>query len=176
MIRNRIKTSIIILIVLVIAAAAWYARPVTFRTLIENQDFKTIGVSVRSEAEFPEHNNLHNLTFTAGTPEMDALLEHLEPIHFHRSPLEPLLPFLPSFSHWVTVEPEEDYVIYFAIYDEQDHFLQHLEFWINEWCYGPETKLPLYVVNGQEKGRELGAWLWEMAQEKQSNSDDLPEI
>ena len=55
------------------------------------------------------------------------------------------------------------------MYNENGETIQQMEFWISDWSYGPACRLPLYVFNGQEKGRELGAWLWEMAQETEAN-------
>ena len=170
MITKRDKKILLILAVLVIAAGAWYARPVSIHTLMKNRSPDCIGFSVWPESSFPVISQ-RNITFTAETPEADALMERLEAIRFHRSPLEPLLRAIPwPFGSSRTFDPEKDYHLYCIMYNENGETIQQMEFWISDWSYGPACRLPLYVFNGQEKGRELGAWLWEMAQDVESNS------
>lgn len=167
MIKNRIKAGVIILTVLIIAAAAWFARPVSIYTLMKDLSPGRIGFSVWSEFHFP---NQRGITFTLGTPEADALIERLESIRFHRSPLEPLLRAFPwPFGSSREVDPEKDYRFYCIMFKENGETILQMEFSISDWSYGPACRLPLYVFNGQEKGRELGAWLWEMAQESDSD-------
>lgn len=167
MITKRDKKILLIPVVLIIAAAAWFARPVSIHTLMKDRSPDCIGFSVWSESHFPDQRDI---TFTLGTPEADALMERLESIRFHRSPLEPLLRAIswPFGRSW-EIDPKKDYRFYCIMYNENGETIQQMEFWISDWSYGPACRLPLYVFNGQEKGRELGTWLWEMAQETEAN-------
>lgn len=126
-----------------------------------------ISFSVWSEFHFP---NQRGITFTLGTPEADALIERLEAIRFHRSPLEPLLRAFPwPFGSSREVDPEKDDRFYYIMFKENGETILQMDFFMDEWSCGPACTLPLYVFKGQETGREMGAWLWEMAQESDSD-------
>lgn len=171
MIKKRIKIGIIILIVLIIAAAAWYARPVSIYTLLDGEVPDLIGVSVESEAETYQNDynmTYHDMKLNAGTPELDALMTRLESLRFHRSPFE-LLYHLSNTKSSVSIDVEKDYTFFIDMYNKDGELIEMMQFWIAGWYYGPACRLPLYVFNGQEKGRELGTWLWEMAQETEAN-------
>lgn len=84
-----------------------------------------------------------NLALTAGEPKMDVL-ERLAELRFHRTPLEIVLRLLPESTRSMKIDPERDYRIYIYAYDRRE--------------------LPLYLVHGQEKDRELGTFLLEMTQ------------
>lgn len=145
----------------------WYARPLDIYDLLGGESPEYLSISVYPQFSFPEV--IHgNLTFAAGDPEMDELLERLEEIRFHRNPLEVVLQFLPQGDRTTEVDPEKDYRIYFFAYDEQGHFSQCLQFDLTFWRHWnfQMRSLPLYVFQGQEKGRELGAWLWELSRQQ----------
>ena len=95
------------------------------------------------------------------------LLERMEDIRFHRNPLEVVLQFLPQGTRTTEVDPE-DYHIYFHYYDEQGQLLGGFSFNLTYWYRWnfQQRALPLYVLHGQEKGRELGTFLWEMTRVK----------
>lgn len=157
------------LLALAAAWCLWYARPVDIHFLMGSQNAEYIGAAVWPQFDFPKLTR-ENLDFTAGTPEMKELMEHLETLRFHRSPLEPLLRFLPSGGRASEVDPEKDYHVYLIAYTEEYDVLTQIDFFIDQWHYGPSAKLPLYLFKGQEKGRELGAFLWEMSQKSDSDS------
>ena len=83
---------------------------------------------------------------------------------FHRNPLEVVLRFLPQGARSRKVEVEKDYQIHLFAYDQRENPVLYLNFIINDWHRGLQRELPLYLVHGQEKGRELGAFLLEMTQ------------
>ncbi len=92
------------------------------------------------------------------------MMECLESLRFHRSPLEPLLRLLPpGGSGAKRVEPEKDYIFHLSFCKEDWEVVQTFEFFIDKWSYGPYGSLPLYLSRGQESGREVGALLLESA-------------
>lgn len=156
------------IVILAAAWCLWYARPVDIHFLMGNQEAEVIGGTVWPQFNFPELTNA-NVEFLAGTPEMEDLMQHLESLRFHRSPLEPLFQILPTGITSIEVDPEKDYRIYLIAYSKGNQVLTQMQFDINRWTYyGPACPLPLFVSHGQEKGRELGAWLWEYSQENPS--------
>nr|WP_326165362.1 hypothetical protein [uncultured Oscillibacter sp.] len=158
-----------ILLVLLLLWAVWYARPLDFYDLTGGEAPAYLVISVFPQSGFPRvvHGDL---SLSAGEPEMDAVLERLEKLRFHRNPLEVVLRFLPQGDRITELDPEKDYQIDLYAYDGQDQPLWMLRFHINGWWRGFRRELPLYVFQGQEKGRELGAFLWEMSQSADSNS------
>lgn len=157
------------LLALLILWAVWYARPLDLYGLMGGEAPEHLAVSVWPQAGFPKA--VHGeLSLSAGEPEMDAVLERLEKLRFHRNPLEVVLRFLPQGDRITELDPEKDYQIDFYAYDGQNQPLWMLRFHINGWWRGFGRELPLYVFQGQEKGRELGAFLWEMFQSADSNS------
>ena len=157
-----------ILLVLLLLWAVWYARPLDVQDLMGGEAPEYLAVSVWPQSDFPKvvHGDL---SLAAGDPEMDAVLERLENLRFHRNPLEVVLRFLPQGDRVTEVDPEKDYKIDFFAYDRQSRPLWTLRFHINGWWRGFGRELPLYVSHGQEAGRELGAFLWEMSQSVDSN-------
>lgn len=155
------------LMVLLILWAVWYARPLDIYDLMGGEAPGYLAVSVWPQKEFPKVVQ-GNLTLAAGEPEMEAVLERLEELRFHRNPLEVLLQFLPQGSRTLEVEAEKDYQIDLFAYDEHNQPLGLLRFHINGWWRGLGRELPLYTFRAQEKGRELGAFLWEMSQSSDS--------
>ena len=153
------------LTVLLILWAVWYARPLDIYDLMGGGKPEYLTVSVRPQSSFP--GVVHgDLSLAAGEPEMDAVLERLEELRFHRNPLEVVLRFLPQGDRTTRVDPEKDYQIDLFAYDRQSQPLWTLRFHINGWWRGFGRELPLYVSQGQEKGRNLGAFLWKMSQEE----------
>lgn len=152
-----------ILLALLLLWAVWYARPLDLYGLMGGEPPEHLTVSVWPQAGFPKvvHGDL---SLSAGEPEMDAVLERLEELRFHRNPLEMVLRFLPQGSRTTEVDPEKDYQIDLFAYDGQNKPLWMLRFHINGWWRGFGRELPLYVSQGQEQGRELGAYLWELSQ------------
>ena len=154
------------LLILLALWALWYARPLDVYDLMGGETPDYLMISIYPQSNFPAV--LHDdLTLTAGTPKMDAVLERMEDIRFHRNPLEVVLQFLPQGTRTTEVDPE-DYRVHFYYYDEQGQLLGGFSFDLTYWYRGnfQQRDLPLYVVHGQEKGRELGAFLWEMIQTK----------
>lgn len=157
------------LLALLVLWAVWYARPVDVYDLMGGEAPGYLQISVFPQFSFPEvvHDDL---LLAAGEPEMDAVLERLEDIRFHRNPLEIFLQFLPQGTRTTKVDPEKDYSMDFSAFDRDGRLILNLRFQIQGWyrtAWGLDRELPLYVFHGQEKGRELGAWLWEL-----SHSDD----
>lgn len=150
--------------------ALWYARPMDIYDLMGGETPEYLAVSVWPQSSFPKA--VHGeLALAAGEPEMDAVLECLEELRFHRNPLEVILQFLPQGDRIAqVVDPEKDYQIDFYAYDRHNQPLWILRFRINGWWRGFRRELPLYVPHGQEKGRELGAWLWGIARPANSIS------
>ena len=95
---------------------------------------------------------------------MDVVLERLAELRFHRNPLEVVHRFFPESTRSVKIDLEKDYRIYLYAYDQRENPILYLNFDITDWHRGLRRELPLYLVHGQEKGRELGAFLLEMAQ------------
>ena len=155
------------IIALSAAWCLWYARPVDIHFLMGNQQADIIGGTVWPQFNFPKMTTAE-VEFHAGTPEMDELMERLESLRFHRSPLEPLLRILPPGGKVTEIDPEKDYRIYLIAFTEDDEVLTQMQFNYDAWNYGSTCTLPLFVSGGQEKGRELGAWLWQTAEENQS--------
>ena len=150
------------LLVLLLVWAVWYARPLDVYDLMGGEPPEYLQISIFPQFQFPEVLN-DSLVFAAGDPEMDAVLERMEDIRFHRNPLEVVLQFLPQGTRTTEVHPE-DYRVHFYYYDEQSQFLGSFSFDLTYWRRWnfQQRDLPLYVLHGQEKERELGAFLWEM--------------
>ena len=150
------------LLVLLLVWAVWYARPLDVYDLMGGEPPEYLQISIFPQFQFPEVLN-DSLVFAAGDPEMDAVLERMEDIRFHRNPLEVVLQFLPQGTRTTEVHPE-DYRVHFYYYDEQSQLLGGFSFDLTYWRRWnfQQRDLPLYVLHGQEKGRELGAFLWEM--------------
>ena len=149
--------------ILILAAVwcLWYARPVDIsdRMGCEEPAYLSFTVLRQSDLDHPG-----NLALTAGEPEMGVVLERLAELRFHRNPLEFVLRLLPESTRSMKVDPEKDYRIYVYAYDQRENPILYLNFDITDWHRDLRRELPLYLVHGQEKGRELGAFLLEMAQ------------
>ena len=94
---------------------------------------------------------------------MDSVLERFAELRFHRNPLEVVLRFFPQGARSRTVEVEKDYQIYLFAYDQRENPILYLNFYITDWHRNFRRELPLYLAQGQEKGRELGAFLLELS-------------
>lgn len=153
----------------------WYSRPVDVRFLLGNAQPDCVGGLVIKDVGSPWKSRKER-NFTVEGPDMEALLEELENLRFRRSPLEPLLKLLPPLDGRSTTTKYEDtdYQIWLFFYStenkEQWTPLLNLEFWIDRWTYGTYASLPLSVSAPQETGRELGAWLWDWAEQFDSES------
>lgn len=149
------------LLILAAVWCLWYARPVDVYDLMgcEEPAYLSFTVLRQSDLDHPG-----NLALTAGEPEMDVVLERLAELRFHRNPLEFVLRLLPESTRSMKVDPEKDYRIYVYAYDQRENPILYLNFDITDWHRDLRRELPLYLVHGQEKGRELGAFLLEMAQ------------
>lgn len=149
--------------ILILAAVwcLWYARPVDIYDLMGCEEPVYLSVTVWRQADL---NHPGNLDLTAGEPEMDIVLERFAELRFHRNPLEVILRFLPQGARSRKVEVEKDYQIHLFAYDQRKNPVLNLNFNITYWHRGLQRELPLYLVHGQEKGRELGAFLLEMTQ------------
>ena len=154
------------LLALLMAWCLWYARPVDVYDLMGGETPEWLQITVFPQFSFP--GVVHgDLLLAAGDPEMDAVLERLEDIRFHRNPLEIVLQFLPQGDRTTEVDPEKDYRIQFFFYDGPGQIRGGLSFDLKDWRRWSfqRRELPLYVAHGQEKGRELGAWLWELSRQ-----------
>lgn len=123
----------------------------------EKPTYLTITVSQYSDLDYPG-----NLNLTAGEPEMDIVLERLAELRFHRNPMEVVLPFLPWGLRTSKVELEKEYQILLHAYDQLENTVLYLNFNVTDWHWGQREQL-LYLAHGQEKGRELGAFLLELS-------------
>ena len=149
------------LLILAAVWCLWYARPVDIYDLMGCEEPAYLSVTVWRQADL---NHPGNLDLTAGEPEMDIVLERFAELRFHRNPLEVILRFLPQGARSRKVEVEKDYQIFLFAYDQRKNPVLYLNFYITDWHRDLRRELPLYLVHGQEKGRELGAFLLEMAQ------------
>ena len=95
---------------------------------------------------------------------MDIVLEQLAELRFQRNPLEFVLRLLPESARSMKVDPEKDYRIYVYAYDWRENPILYLNFDITDWRRDLRRELPLYLVHGQVKARELEAFLLEMSQ------------
>ena len=147
------------LLVLAAVWCLWYARPMDVYDLMgcEKPTYLTITVSQYSDLGHPE-----NLSLTAGEPEMDIALERLAELRFHRNPLEVIHPFLPWGLRTSKVELEKEYQIMLHAYDQLENTVLYLNFNVTDWHWGQREQL-LYLAHGQEKGRELGAFLLDLS-------------
>ena len=140
------------LLILAAVWCLWYARPVDVYDLMgcEEPAYLSFTVLRQSDLDHPG-----NLALTAGEPEMDVVLERLAELRFHRNPLEFVLRLLPESTRSMKVDPEKDYRIYVYAYDQRENPILYLNFDITEWRRDLRRELPLCLVHGQEKGREL---------------------
>jgi hypothetical protein len=148
------------LLILAAVWCLWYARPLDIYDLMGCEEPANLSVTV---SRYSDLNHPGNLSLSAGEPEMDAVLERLAELRFHRNPLEVVLPFLPWNLRTSKVELEKEYQILFHAYDQLEDPVLYLNFNVTDWHWGQRERL-LHLVHGQEKGRELGAFLLEMAQ------------
>lgn len=153
----------------------WYSRPVDIHFLLGTAQPDCASGLVIKDVGSPWKSRKER-SFTVEGPDMEALLGELENLRFRRSPLEPLLKILPPLGGRSTTTKYEDtdYQIGLCFYStenqEQWTPLLNLEFWIDRWTYGAYASLPLSVSAPQEKGRTLGAWLWDWAEQFDSKS------
>lgn len=148
------------LLVLAAVWCLWYARPLDIYDLMgcEEPAYLSFTVLRQSDLDHPG-----NLALTAGEPEMDVVLERLAELRFHRNPLEVVLRLFPESTRSVKIDLEKDYRIYLYAYDQRENPILYLNFDITDWHRDLRRELPLYLVQGQEKGRELGAFLLELS-------------
>lgn len=83
------------------------------------------------------------------------VLERLAELRLHRNPLEIVLRILPESTRSMKIDPERDYRIYIYAYGRRENPILYLNFDITEWRRDLRRELPLCLVHGQEKGREL---------------------
>lgn len=157
------------LLVLAAVWCFWYARPVDIYDLMGGREPAHLTVAVFPQKDWPSIT-LENLDLSAGEPEMDTVMERLEALRFRRNPLEVVLRFLPQGGRTVEIDPELDYRMNFTAYNQDNQPILILNFEINGWYrFVGQRSLPLYITQEQERGRELGALLWEMSQKVDSN-------
>lgn len=158
------------LLVLLAAWCVWYARPLDIHDLMDGQTPEILAITTISQRYFPEIDQA-SVSLTPEDPEMDAAMEQLKALRFHRSPLDLALCFLPQRGRSVEVVPEADYSIYIDAYNRQNEWILSLTFDVKDWTLHDRQKggfhqfLPLYVNNGQVEGRKLGRFFEEIAQE-----------
>ena len=153
------KALLLGLAALLAAWCLWYARPVDAAFLLGQDTPTKIEVILIPQWASDE-----------GIPPLEALLqggdvlplwEELGTLRFRRSPLEPLLRVLPPRGRGPkSFDPKRDCRILLTIQRGSQYALT-LDFWIDEWAYGPYGNLPLYVKDGQEAGRRLADFLGE---------------
>lgn len=147
------------ILVLAVAWFLWYSRPVDIYFLLGAHEAEYISGVVNPQAGFPQPD-FKNINLVAGDPEMEELMEQLESLRFHRSPLEPLLRLLPPMgSSAKTIDMEQDYSFHLYFHSDKSEYVLLVKFWIDEWSYGRYESLPLYVSHGQNRGREIGCFL-----------------
>lgn len=165
--------------VLLLLWAAWYARPVDIYFLLgDTIPNWTDGLVIDSTSPYSRQSRTLNPENAQEAMELtEDVLEELEGLRFHRSPLEPLLRLLPPMSGGTIRHGEDgkkDYNLYLYFYDTQSEeewdTLLALHVWIGRWSYGPYLNLPLYVSHGREVSRELGAILMDSPFAEDSNS------
>lgn len=156
------------LLALAAAWCLWYSRPVDINFLLRPHDAEFISGIVNPQAGFPQPD-FKNFDLAAGDPEMEELMEQLESLRFHRSPLEPLLKLLPSTgSSAKTIDAEQDYAFHLYFYSDKPEYILTIAFWIDKWSYDRYESLPLYISHGQDRGREIGHLLNEIAEKSES--------
>lgn len=157
------------LLALAAAWCLWYSRPVDIHYLLAPYEEKYIGCVVSPQADFPQPD-FKNFDLAAGDPEMEELMEQLQSLRFHRSPLEPLLRLFPTMgSSAKTINAEQDYSFHLYFYSDKPEYILTIAFWIDKWSYDRWGGLPLYVSHGQDQGREIGRLLYEIAQKSESD-------
>lgn len=57
---------------------------------------------------------------------------------------------------------EKEYQIMLHAYDQLENTVLYLNFNVTDWHWGQREQL-LYLAHGQEKGRELGAFLLDLS-------------
>lgn len=161
------------LLALLVLWAVWYARPVDIHFLLGDASPNWTSVLVIDSTSAYSHPSRGlDPEDPSEAAELTAkVITELEGLRFHRSPLEPLLRLLPPLNGSPILHGEDgkkDYNIYLYFYDirseEEWDTLLGLQCWIGRWSYGPYLSLPLYVSNGREASRELGAFLWELGE------------
>lgn len=148
----------------------WYARPVDIHFLLGDASPNwTTELVIAVTSPYSRQSWTINPKDNQDGMELTAeVLTALEDLRFHRSPLEPILRLLPPMGGSAqSLDGETNYNIYLYFYDikSEDEWdtLLSMQFCINRWSYGVYNHLPLYVSHGPEKGRELGAFLTELA-------------
>lgn len=156
------------LLALAAAWCLWYSRPVDIYFLLGAHEAKFISGVVNPQTGFPQPD-FKSFDLAAGDPEMEALVGQLETLRFHRSPLGPLLRLLPPMgSSAKTIDAEQDYAFHLYFHSDESEYVLPVRFWIDEWSYGRYESLPLYVSRSQERGREIGRLLDEIAENAES--------
>ena len=172
------------LVVLALAAlwCLWYSRPVDIKFLMGKEKPENVDISVSLPAGHPELDS-HKVFLSCEETEYSLLLERLETLRFRRSPLEPLrrlFSWNPRGGRIRVYDEDYSFDLRF-LREEPDHsysLIQQIFFQIEYWSYEMPASQPLFlsdqplfVSDAQETGRELGAWLMELAEKIESESN-----
>lgn len=153
------KALLLALAALLAAWCLWYARPVDAAFLLGQETPTKIEAILIPQWAADE--GLPPLEVLLQGDDVLPLWEELGALRFRRSPLEPLLRVLPPQDRGpMSFDPKLDCRILLYI-QKGSQFSLTLDFWIDEWAYGPYGNLPLYVKDGQGSGRKLADFLGE---------------
>ena len=173
-IRKRVWVPLLVL-VLLLAAAIWYSRPVTLPDLLEDQELQEINVLIRSLGDWTQEPETATVSVPLTSPEGAALLEQLQDLSFCRSLTDPLIKPLAqavNASHGSVSYEAGDWFFSLSLTGTDGDFAV-LNFTVREWSYAAPGQADFYgctVPDGEAVGRGLGEQLWALAAKYDLNS------
>lgn len=142
--------------------ALWYARPMRVHDLMRGQSPNAVTVlmlNASMDNQFQWTTDCGSVTFSKGQEEFSQFFSQLNPLRFHRNPLEIFLQFLPRDGQAVA-----GYAFDLVAYDSYGVPVLELHFSGEHWAH--DGWLPLYASYDVESaGTEIGEWLWEHCDE-----------
>ena len=172
--RKRVWVPLLAL-VLLLAAAIWYSRPVTLPDLLGDQAPQQINILVRFLGDQAQEPETATVSLPLTSPEGAALLEQLQDLSFRRSLTDPLIRPLAeavNASHGSVSYEAGDWMFSLSLTGTDGDFAV-LNFTVREWSYAPPGQIELYscsVPDREAVGRALGEQLWALAAEHDPNS------
>lgn len=159
-----------VIVLLLLAAAIWYSRPVTLPDLLGDQSPQQINILVRSMGDQEAESAAVSVPLTS--PEGAALLEQLQSLSFRRSLTDPLIKPLAravNASQGSVSHGTGDWSFSLSL-TGADGDPAVLNFTVREWSYAAPGQEDFYgcsVPDGEAAGQALAEQLWTLAAESQ---------
>lgn len=165
------KIHIIVAVTLVMAVwYLWYSRPVDIYHLMGIRKPDAVDILV-DRMDNHAAGGFSSFRLQAGEEDMNNVLQEMESLRFRRSPVD-LFQKLAAKTGLLSgglggqFDPDMDYEVWVSLHKGEER--SELRYFGSNWAYEYDGFLiPVSVTDGLEKGRELGAFLFELRQERE---------